>query len=119
MSIELGAVRAVVVFSDAPEQLASWYAEVFTLREVFRTTGFIGLAAGAVTIFVQKTGEGMKPGVGGIRPHFTVGDCRGAYLALLEAGARSLLPVSDAGGEWVAAVQDPDGNALGLLQPKG
>jgi len=56
--------------------------------------------------------------MGGVRPHFRVASCRGAFDALLAAGAGVILPVSDSGGEWVAAVRDPHGNPLGLLERK-
>ncbi|MCK5799180.1 MAG: hypothetical protein KAI47_18430 [Deltaproteobacteria bacterium] len=118
MAIELGAVRAVVVFSDDPARLADWYKKVFALREFYRVEGFVGLAAAGVTFFIQRTSEGHTPGIGGIRPHFVVASCRVAHASLVEAGATSILGVTDTGDEWVAAVQDPDGNPLGLFQPK-
>jgi len=118
MKAALGDVRAVVLFSDEPRQLADWYKKVFALREVVSQPHFIGLRAGGCTLFVQRTSEGHRPGVGGIRPHFTVGDCRAVHGAILAAGGRSLLDVTDTGGEWVAAAQDPHGNPVGLLQPK-
>jgi len=108
-----------VVFSDDPPALAAWYRRVFELQLVVDQSNFIGLRADQVMLFIQRTSEGHRPGVGGIRPHFVVQDCRQSFADLLDAGARQLLGVSDAGGEWVAAVQDPEGNPLGLIQPKG
>ncbi len=116
--IRLGEVRAIVVFSDEPRLLAAWYKRVFELQEVVSSPDFIGLHAGEATIFVQRTSEGHRPGVGGIRPHFNVEDCRAAHRELTEAGARTLLPVTDTGDELVAALQDPEGNPIGILSPK-
>ena len=116
--IALAEIRAVVIFSDQPPLLAAWYRQVFGLRELVSSPDFVGLAAPRVALFIQRTSEGQRPGAGGIRPHFTVRDCRQALAELVEAGARVLLPLSDTGDEWVAAVQDPEGNPLGLLQPK-
>ena len=113
--IHLQDVRAVVIFSDDPPVLAAWYRRVFALREIANSPDFIGLAAESVALFIQRTSEGHRPGVGGIRPHFTVEDCRGAYRELLDAGGRTLLPPTDIDGETVAAVQDPEGNPIGLL----
>ncbi len=113
--IRIQDVRAVVIFSDQPAQLATWYRKVFELHEMVSSPDFIGLAAQGVALFIQRTSEGHRPGVGGIRPHFTVVDCRAAFTELCQAGARILLPPTDAGGELVAAVQDPEGNPLGLL----
>lgn len=113
--IKIKDVRAVVIFSDDPARLAAWYRRLFTLREMVSTPDFIGLAAEGVALFIQRTSEGHRPGVGGIRPHFTVESCAVAYQQMVEAGARTLLPPTDVGGEMVAAVQDPDGNPIGLL----
>lgn len=116
--IKLGSVNAVVVFADQPRQLADWYKRVFALQEIVTHDHFIGLHAGSLTLFVQQTSEGHKPGMGGIRPHFTVADCRAAFDAAVAAGAGEVLGITDTGGEWVAAISDPEGNPLGLLQPK-
>jgi predicted enzyme related to lactoylglutathione lyase len=115
--IQLGSVPAIVIFSADPSQLAAWYRGLFALEVLVEQEGFIGLRAGGVTLFVQKSSEGHRPGIGGVRPHFLVADCRGAHQALCQAGAREILPVVDTGGELVAAVQDPEGNPIGLLQP--
>jgi hypothetical protein len=117
--IRLGGIAAVVVFSDAPKRLAAWYRRMFITQEVVNEEDFVGLACGEVTLFIQRTSEGQSPGVGGIRPHFTVSDCNGAHAALVAAGARTLLPPTDLGDEIVAALCDPDGNPLGLLEPRG
>lgn len=116
--VSVGEVRAVVAFSDEPRKLADWYGRAFEAKEFVSTPHFIGLSLGSVSLFVQKTSEGHRPGIGGIRPHFTVKDCPAAFARLVELGAKPLLKPSDAGEELVAAVQDPDGNPIGLLAPK-
>lgn len=116
--IQLGQVQAVVFFSDAPRQLAAWYQGVFELREVYSSDDFIGLSAGSVSLFIQRSSEGHRPGMGGVRPHFTVSSCSQALERLREAGAGQVLGLTDTGGELVAAVTDPEGNPLGLLQHK-
>jgi predicted enzyme related to lactoylglutathione lyase len=119
--IEIADVRAVVVFSNQPEELAGWYRKVFALDQFVTTADFVGLATGSgLAIFIQRSSEGHAPGIGGIRPHFTVADCQHTFRELLAAGAqRVLLAPTDTGDEWVAAVQDPEGNPVGLLAPKG
>ena len=116
--IKLNAIRAVVFFADQPRQLADWYRQVFSLQEIVTLDHFIGLFTGELTLFIQQTSEGHQPGIGGVRPHFTVDSCEAALAQLMEAGARQILGVTDTGGEFVAAVADPEGNPIGLLQPK-
>lgn len=117
--VKLGGIPAIVIFSDNPPLLAAWYREVFDLELLVSQEGFFGLHAGQATLFIQQTGEGHRPGQGGVRPHFLVADCTDAYEQLSAAGAREILPVTDVGGELVAAVQDPEGNPIGLIQPVG
>lgn len=113
-----GDIRAVVIFSDAPAELAAWYRETLELAPLVESPDFIGLrTAAGVSLFIQRTSEGHQPGMGGIRPHVTVSDCRAVHERLVAAGARTILPVTHTGGELVCAVQDPHGNPVGLLQP--
>jgi hypothetical protein len=114
----LSAVVAVVFFSDEPRWLSDWYLQQFELKEVFSSPSFIGLAAHGVTLFIQRSSEGHSPGQGGVRPHFLVNDIRRLVSRLVDAGGRIALDVTDTGGEWVAAVCDPHGNAIGLLERK-
>jgi len=111
-------IRAVVIFADDPRQLATWYKDTFALTEVVSSESFIGLRGERVTLFIQRTSEGHRPGMGGVRAHFTVEDCRAAHVELLDAGAKEVLEVTDVGQELVSAVQDPEGNPIGLLQIK-
>lgn len=117
-AIAIRGIDAVVVFAADPRRLADWYGEVFAARRIVAHEGFYGLDCGGLTLFVQRVSEGHSPGLGGVRPHVTVDDCRAAFDGLLTAGAAPLLPVTDVGAEWVAAVTDPEGNPIGLLSRK-
>jgi predicted enzyme related to lactoylglutathione lyase len=116
--IEVRDIHAMVVFSDDPRRLADWYRKVFRARPLGESDEFCGLNLGGLSLFVQRRSEGHSPGLGGVRPHLTVDDCEKAVRALLKAGAEPLMPVQDAGEEWVAAVRDPEGNPIGLLSFK-
>jgi len=48
-----------------------------------------------------------------------VADCKDAHGQLCQAGEGEILPVTDVGGELVAAVRDPEGNPIGLMQRLG
>ena len=51
-------------------------------------------------------------------PYFHVDDVHGALKQLVDAGAEVVQDVKDVGGgRLIAAVKDPDGNVVGLLQP--
>jgi len=54
----------------------------------------------------------------GATPYFHVDDVHGALKQLVDAGAEVVQDVKDVGGgRLIAAVKDPDGNVVGLLQP--
>jgi predicted enzyme related to lactoylglutathione lyase len=117
--IKVRGIHAVVVFARDVRRLAEWYKSNFDCREMGKGgKNFVGLHLGKFSLFIQKESEGHAPGMGGIRPHFTVEDCEFAYRSLLAAGAKKILAVTDTTHELVAAVQDPEGNPIGLLQPK-
>ena len=53
----------------------------------------------------------------GATAYWTVPDLKGSLQGLLDAGAKEVEPVRDVGGgKLIAAVQDPDGNIIGLTQ---
>ena len=53
----------------------------------------------------------------GARAYYHVSDIKGTLQALLETGAEVDEEVKDVGGgRLIAAVKDPDGNLIGLLQ---
>jgi predicted enzyme related to lactoylglutathione lyase len=54
---------------------------------------------------------------GGAVVYYQVDDIKGALQALLETGAEVDEEIKDVGGgRLIAAVKDPDGNLIGLLQ---
>lgn len=57
------------------------------------------------------------PGVTGAQALWGVADIEATYARLLSLGAMALEPVTEVGGGIkVAAVQDPFGNRLGIIQ---
>ena len=60
------------------------------------------------------------PGTGGPQPLWGVDAIEAGYARLLELGASALEPITEVGkGIKVAAVQDPLGNRLGLIENPG
>ena len=59
----------------------------------------------------------MEPGTDGPQPWWGVPDAKAEFVRLLTLGATELQPVTDAGeGIKVAAVKDPFGNRLGIIE---
>lgn len=76
---------------------------------------YVGFRTGTHEIGLDPHGHGK--GMTGPVPYWTVPDIRATLARLLEAGAKPLQDVQDVGGgTLIAAVQDPDGNLVGLFQ---
>ena len=74
----------------------------------------VGFAVGGFELGLLPDGQ---PGTEGPQPLWGVEDIVAAFTKMLTLGATELEPVSDVGGGIkVAAVRDPFGNRLGLIE---
>jgi predicted enzyme related to lactoylglutathione lyase len=63
--------------------------------------------------------HGHSKGMTGPLPYVQVKDIKSTLQALLDAGAEPHQDVRNVGGgRLIAAVKDPDGNVVGLIQPE-
>ena len=105
---------------------------IYPVKDVGRAKGLFGKLLGSEPNVDQpyyvgfKVGEqeiGLLPnghasGMSGPLGYFHVDDIKKTLEALVREGAQIQQPVKDVGaGRLVAAVVDPDGNLIGLLQP--
>ena len=91
-----------------------WYAQVLGQDPYFDQPYYVGFAVGGFELGLLPDGA---PGVDGARPLWGVADVDAAHARLIALGATALEPVTDVGeGIRVAAVRDPFGNRLGLIQ---
>ena len=100
----------------APDLAAAkaWYAELLGQPPSFDQPFYVGFAVGGFELGLLP---GATPGTAGPQPLWGVADADAALARLLALGAAPLEPVTDVGeGIRVAAVQDPFGNRLGLIE---
>lgn len=100
----------------APDLAAAkaWYAELLGQPPYFDQPFYVGFAVGGFELGLLP---GATPGTAGPQPLWGVADADAALARLLALGAAQLEPVTDVGeGIRVAAVQDPFGNRLGLIE---
>lgn len=91
-----------------------WYADVLGQPPYFDEPFYVGFAVGGFELGLLPDGQ---PGTDGPQPLWGVADIAAAFARLLELGAAELEPVTDVGGGIkVAAVRDPFGNRLGLIE---
>ncbi len=91
-----------------------WYAQVLDVQPHFDQPFYVGFAVGGFELGLVPDGE---PAVAGPQPLWGVPDAAAALERLTAFGARTLEPVTEVGdGIKVAAVVDPFGNRLGLIE---
>ena len=100
----------------APDLAAAkrWYAEMLGVAPYFDEPFYVGFSVGGFELGLIPDGA---PGISGPQPLWGVADIVAAWSRLMELGASSLEPVKDVGGGIkVAAVLDPFGNRLGIIE---
>jgi len=103
------------VIYPAPDLAAAkrWYAEALNLQPYFDEPFYVGFSVGGFELGLVPDGQ---PGTDGPQPLWGVADIASEHARLLALGASALDPITDVGGGIkVAAVQDPFGNRLGLI----
>ena len=92
----------------------NWYTQVLGHSPYFDQPFQVGFEVGGFELGLIPDGSG---GTSGPRPLWGVHDAQAAVNRLLELGAKLLEQVQDVGeGIKVAAVEDPFGNRLGVIQ---
>jgi len=92
----------------------AWYSEVLGQLPYFDEPFYVGFEVGGFELGLLPD---ATPASAGPQPLWGVADIVAAQARLLALGARALEPVADVGdGIRVAAVLDPFGNRLGLIQ---
>ncbi len=92
----------------------AWYADVLGVAPYFDQPFYVGFRVGGFELGLVPDGE---PGTAGPQPLWGVVDLDDVHAKLVALGARPLDPVTDVGdGIRVAAVCDPFGNRLGLIE---
>ena len=100
----------------APDLLAAknWYAQVLEATPYFDEPFYVGFSVGGFELGLLPD---ASPGTTGPQPLWGVTNIEAAHERLLGLGAVALDPISDVGaGIRVAAVVDPFGNRLGLIE---
>jgi predicted enzyme related to lactoylglutathione lyase len=100
----------------APDLAAAkdWYSKVLGQAPYFDQPFYVGFSVGGFELGLLPGGQ---PGTIGPQPLWGVANIESAFARLLELGASVLEPVAAVGeGIKVAAVKDPFGNRLGIIE---
>lgn len=110
----IAGLRSVIYPVHALADARAWYTEVLNRPPYFDQPFYVGFQVGGFELGLVPDGE---PGLDGAQALWGVEQIDLSYQRLLELGATSLQAVTDVGdGIRVAAVRDPFGNRLGLIE---
>ncbi len=109
----LGLRTAIYPVSDLTRAKA-WYTQVVGAPPYFDQPFYVGFAVGGFELGLLPDGTASTTGP---QPLWGVTDAHAECARLISLGATALEPVTDVGdGIKVAAVTDPFGNRLGLIE---
>ena len=109
----LGLRTAIYPVTDL-DAAKHWYAELLGQTPYFDQPFYVGFAVGGFELGLLPDGSS---GITGPQALWGVADAKAAFARALALGARALEAPNDVGdGIVVAAVCDPFGNRLGLIQ---
>ena len=109
----LGLRTAIYPVADI-EAAKAWYTRLLETPPYFDQSFYVGFSVGG---FELELTPGGANGTSGAQPLWGVASIETAYARLLELGAVALDPIADVGeGIKVAAVRDPFGNRLGIIE---
>ena len=113
MTVLLG-LRTTIYPAPDLARAKAWYTQVLEQAPYFDEPFYVGFEVGGFELGLLPN---ATPGITGPQPLWGVADANAACARLLALGATALEPVTEVGGGIkVAAVLDPFGNRLGLIE---
>ena len=109
-------LRTVIYRVPDLDKAKAWFAEAFGVAPYFDEPFYVGFQIGGFELGLDPDADGVTVG-NSVVAYWGVADIDKAYARMLEHGAGSREAVKDVGGDIkVAAVTDPFGNVIGLIQ---
>lgn len=107
-------LRTVIYPAPDLARAKQWYSEVLGQPPYFDQPFYVGYNVGGFELGLLPD---ATPGTSGPQALWGVADAEAAHARLLALGATPLEPVTEVGeGIKVAAVTDPFGNRLGIIE---
>jgi predicted enzyme related to lactoylglutathione lyase len=108
-------LRTTVYYVDDLGKAREWYSSVLGIEPYFDQPFYVGFNVGGCELGLHPD-EGKPKGEGHVA-YWGVADAAGSLQRLLDQGATNHEDLQDVGGGIkVAAVKDPFGNILGIIE---
>lgn len=109
-------LRTVIHPVDDLPRAKAWYAKAFGIAPYFDEPFYVGYNVGGYELGLDPDVANVKRGDGPVA-YWGVANLEDARDRALAAGARALGEIQDVGGGIrLARVEDPFGNAIGLIE---
>ncbi len=110
-------LRTVIYHVPHLAQAKAWYTEAFGVDPYFDEPFYVGFEIGGFELGLDPDATSSVTVGNNAVAYWGVADIEKAYGHLLDRGAEPRQHVKDVGGDIrVAAVADPFGNVIGLIQ---
>jgi predicted enzyme related to lactoylglutathione lyase len=109
-------LRTVIYHAPDLEKAKAWYTAAFDIAPYFDEPFYVGFQVGGFELGLDPDVAGVNVGNNAVA-YWGVPNIEAAHARMLEHGASPHQPIRDVGGDIkVAAVADPFGNVIGLIE---
>ncbi len=110
-------LRTVIYKVPDLARAKAWYSTTLEIEPYFDEPFYVGFNVGGFELGLDPDITNQQPGPGGSLAYWVVKDLKGALAQLVARGVTVRNPLQDVGGGiLVAAIDDPFGNRIGLIE---
>ena len=110
-------LRSAIYHAPDLDAAKRWYSKALGAQPYFDEPFYVGFEVGGYELGLNPDPAARLKGLGGAVAYWGVADAEATWRELLALGAKPVSPVADVGGDIkVGVVEDPFGNALGIIQ---
>jgi len=110
-------LRSAIYHAPDLDAAKRWYSKALGVQPYFDEPFYVGFEVGGYELGLNPDPGARLKGLGGAVAYWGVADAEATWRELLALGAKPVSPVADVGGDIkVGVVEDPFGNALGIIQ---
>jgi predicted enzyme related to lactoylglutathione lyase len=113
----LQGLRTVIYYVNDMERAKAWYRALLGIDPYFDQPFYIGFNVGGFELGLHPAGDEHASGAGGVAAYWGVEKMSEAWARAMQLGVAAVEQPQDVGdGIIVAAVKDPFGNLIGLIE---